>query len=59
MRLYYMTSLETLEAHILPSNRIKVSTFDTVNDPFELLSISCKVQPALQRSHINAFWLSE
>lgn len=39
MRLYYMTTLETLEAHILPSNRIKVSTFDKVNDPFELLCV--------------------
>lgn len=37
MRLYYMTSLETLEQHILPELRIRLSTFDTVNDPFELL----------------------
>lgn len=39
MRLYYMTSLQTLENFILPSNRIRVSTFDTVNDPFELLAM--------------------
>jgi len=37
MRLYYMTTLETLEKYILPSLRVRVSTFDTVNDPFELL----------------------
>ena len=40
MRLYYMTTLETLESHILPSLRIKISTFDTVNDPFELLGVT-------------------
>jgi hypothetical protein len=38
MRLYYMTTLETLEKFILPENRLRVSTFDRVNDPFELLS---------------------
>lgn len=37
MRLYYMTQLETFEQHILPEQRIKISTFDRVNDPFELL----------------------
>ena len=37
MRLYYMTSLGTLDQHILPELRIRLSTFDTVNDPFELL----------------------
>ncbi len=37
MRLYYMTTLETLERFILPELRIRVSTFDKVNDPFELL----------------------
>lgn len=37
MRLYYMTTLETLETYILPELRIRLSTFDTVNDPFELL----------------------
>jgi hypothetical protein len=37
MRLYYMTTLETLEKYILPHLRVRVSTFDTVNDPFELL----------------------
>jgi hypothetical protein len=40
MRLYYMTSLETLEDHVLPHARIRVSTFDKVNDPFELFAIS-------------------
>ena len=40
MRLYYRTSLETLENLILPEMRIRVSTFDTVNDPFELLAMS-------------------
>ena len=39
MRLYYMTTLETLEQYILPEQRIRLSTFDTVNDPFELLGI--------------------
>lgn len=37
MRLYYMTTLETLEQNILPELRVRVSTFDKVNDPFELL----------------------
>lgn len=37
MRLYYMTTLETLEQFVLPELRIRVSTFDRVNDPFELL----------------------
>jgi Protein of unknown function (DUF2971) len=37
IRLYYMTTLETLEECILPDLRIRVSTFDSVNDPFELL----------------------
>lgn len=37
MRLYYMTRLETAEKHILPEWRMKLSTFDKVNDPFELL----------------------
>jgi len=37
MRLYYMTKLDTLEKYILPEQEIRVSTFDKVNDPFELL----------------------
>lgn len=37
MRLYYMTKLETAEKHILPEWRMKLSTFNKVNDPFELL----------------------
>jgi hypothetical protein len=37
MRLYYMTKLETAERYILPEWRMKLSTFDKVNDPFELL----------------------
>lgn len=37
MRLYYLTKLETAEKHILPEWRMKLSTFDKVNDPFELL----------------------
>jgi hypothetical protein len=37
MRLYYMTTLDTLERFILPELRIRLSTFDKVNDPFELL----------------------
>ncbi len=32
-----MTTLETLENYILPEQRLRLSTFDTVNDPFELL----------------------
>jgi len=40
MRLYYMTSLETLEQYILPELRVRLSTFDKVNDPFELLGTS-------------------
>ena len=38
MRLYYMTKLETAEQHILPEWRMKLSTFDKVNDPFELVA---------------------
>ncbi len=37
MRLYYMTPLKTAFERILPEWRMKLSTFDTVNDPFELL----------------------
>jgi hypothetical protein len=37
MRLYYMTKLDTLEKYILPEQEIRISTFDKVNDPFELL----------------------
>ena len=37
MRLYYMTTLETFEDYILPAQQIRISTFDKVNDPFELL----------------------
>ena len=40
MRLYYMTTLETAEKYILPERRMKASTFDKLNDPFELLSAS-------------------
>ena len=40
MRLYYMTTLETLEQFILLELRIRLSTFDKVNDPFELLGTS-------------------
>jgi hypothetical protein len=39
MRLYYMTTLDTLERFILPELRIRLSTFDEVNDPFELLGV--------------------
>jgi hypothetical protein len=39
-RLYYMTSLDTLERFILPDLRIRLSTFDKVNDPFELLALT-------------------
>ncbi len=37
MRFYYMTKLDTLEKYILPEQEIRISTFDKVNDPFELL----------------------
>ena len=37
MLLYYMTKLETFEKFILPELEIRISTFDKVNDPFELL----------------------
>jgi Protein of unknown function (DUF2971) len=36
-RLFYMTTLEVAESHILPERRMKLSTFDTLNDPLELL----------------------
>src|SRR5262245_19701736 len=32
-----MTKLETAVRHILPEWRMKLSTFDNINDPFELL----------------------
>lgn len=53
MRLYYMTTLETLEQHILPELRIRLSTFDTVNDPFELLAMTQGGEK--QRRHFS--WL--
>lgn len=37
MRLYYMTQLDAFEKYILPEQQIRISTFDRVNDPFELL----------------------
>lgn len=37
MRLYYMTQLEIFEEFIVPDQRLRISTFDNVNDPFELL----------------------
>jgi hypothetical protein len=49
MRLYYMTNLETAEKHILPEWRMKLSTFDKVNDPFELL---CADQGDQTQKHI-------
>ena len=49
MRLYYMTGLETAEKHILPEWRMKLSTFDKVNDPFELL---CADQGDKLQKHI-------
>jgi hypothetical protein len=38
-RLYYTTTLDTIERFILPQLRIRLSTFDAVNDPFELLAL--------------------
>lgn len=38
MRLYYMTRAETALEHILPERRMKLSLFDELNDPFELLA---------------------
>lgn len=37
LRLFYMTTLDVAENHILPERRMKLSTFDTLNDPLELL----------------------
>lgn len=53
MRLYYMTTLETLEEYILPQGRIRLSTFDKVNDPFELLAMN----QAGKNSRRNFNWL--
>lgn len=36
MRAYYMTSFDVASKHILPEQRIKVSRFPDLNDPFEL-----------------------
>lgn len=54
MRLYYMTTLETLENHILPDLRIRLSTFDKVNDPFELLGIRHETKKA--RRHFESLY---
>lgn len=37
MRLYYMTSLNIAVKHILPELRMRLSRFDRLNDPFELM----------------------
>lgn len=55
MLLYYMTSLDTLEEHVLPHARIRLSTFDKVNDPFELLAMSQNNK----KSRRNFRWLYE
>jgi hypothetical protein len=39
MRLYYMTSFDTATRFILPEKRMRISQFDRLNDPFELLSV--------------------
>ena len=36
MRVYYMTSFEIAFNHIIPEQRMKVSRFPDLNDPFEL-----------------------
>jgi len=54
MRLYYMTTLETLEQFILPELRIRLSTFDKVNDPFELLGTRQTDQE--ERRHFAALY---
>ena len=38
MRVYYMTSLEVALKHIISEQRMKVSRFQDLNDPFELTS---------------------
>lgn len=54
MRLHHMTSLETLEDYILPELRIRLSTFDTVNDPFELLG--AKQSDRESRNHFTGLY---
>jgi hypothetical protein len=44
-----MSKLETAEKHILPEWRMKLATFDRVNDPFELL---CADQGDKAQKHI-------
>lgn len=39
MRLYYMTSFDTATRFILPEKRMRISQFDRLNDPFELMSV--------------------
>jgi hypothetical protein len=39
MRLYYMTRFDTATRFILPEKRMRISQFDRLNDPFELLSV--------------------
>lgn len=39
MRLYHMTDLKTATDFILPEKRMRLSRFDTLNDPFELMSL--------------------
>jgi len=40
MRLYYMTTLETAVKYILPERRMRLSRFERLNDPFELMFAS-------------------
>jgi hypothetical protein len=40
LRLYYLTTAETALKYILPERRLKLSRFNELNDPFELLAYS-------------------
>ena len=53
MRLYYMTTLDTFEQFILPEQQIRISTFNKVNDPFELLGAIKNGK----RGHRDFIWL--
>jgi hypothetical protein len=61
MRLYYLTTSDTAVEHILPERRLKLSRFDDLNDPFELLAYAIGEQNMRRavkamRSHFASKW---
>lgn len=52
MRVYYMTSHAVAAEHILPERRMKLSLFDDLNDPFELLPYALSLGEARTVSRV-------